>query len=462
MKMSNGQKLKSILKSILNKDIDQAEVYFSSSKTLKIDVLNQKVESIDKIRGQGLGIRIIKDKRLGFAYTSDFDESMLEDTINHAIENAKNSAADEFHSFPYKQKNRRTEEQKNQKTKKPKNQLNLYDQAINEIPIGKKVELALKAEESAYKSDKKVKKTEKVSYVDSEIEMQVANSNGINVNYKTNFCGADAQVIAVKNGEMEYGLGISFVKKFKDLEPISIGQEAAERAGQLLGAKPIRSQKLPLVIDPVVGAELIAVIASALSADAVQKGKSLFVNRINKIVAAKVVNLIDNGQLKNGLASAPFDAEGVATQENKLIEAGKLTTYLFNTYTANKGKTNSTGNAARGSFKTVPGIGTTNLYLKPGKEKPEAIIKSVKKGLYVTRVMGLHTANPITGDFSVGASGIMIENGKKTQAVRGITIAGNLIEMLKAIEVVGSDLRFIVDVGSPTLLISGITVAGSQ
>ncbi len=428
--------------------IDQAEVYLSSSKTLKIDVLNQKVESIDGIRDLGLGIRIIKDKKLGFAFTSDLDETVLEETIDQAIENAKSSEADEFNSLP------------NQLTNQPTNQLNLFDPKTEKTSVKEKIELTLKIEDSAYKSDKRIKKTEKVSYSDFESEVWIVNSNGVAVNFKINYCGAIADMIAVQNGEMEAGFGLDFVKKFDDFKPEKIGKEAAERAAGMLGAKAIPTQKLPLVLDPHVGTNILEVLANALSSDAVQKGKSLFMNRIGNEVGAEALSIIDNGRLPNGLASAPFDGEGVSTQETKLIENGILRYLFCNTYTAGKGKTKSTGNGVRESYMGLPAVGHTNLYIPAGSQNADEMIKSVGKGFYVQRVMGIHTANPISGDFSIGAAGFMIENGEKTYPVRGITIAGNLIEMLKAVEAVASDLRFITNVGSPTLLISEMTVGG--
>ena len=437
-----------ILKKILARKVDEAEVFLSSTKTLKADVLNQKTESLDEINDIGCGVRIIKDKKLGFAYTSDFDETSLEETVDQAIENAKSSEADGFNALP------------SSTVAQEESSAGYYDAEIARTPIDKKIQLALQIEEAAYKTDQRVKKTEKVSYSDSESEVWIVNSNGIDLNYKTNACGGYAQVIAVQNKEMEAGLGIDFVKKLDDFEPKKIGKEAAERATQLLGAKSIPSQKIAMVLDPSVGTQLLGVLSSALSADAVQKGKSLFADKIGKAVGSKVLSIIDNGRLPNGLATVPFDGEGVPTQETKLIESGKLNTYLFNTYTANKGKTNSTGNALRLSFKALPAIGPTNLYLEAGSQSPDAIIKSISQGFYVTRVMGIHTANPISGDFSIGAIGIMIENGEKSYPVRGITIAGNLIEMLKGVEAIASDLRFIMNLGSPTLLISGITLSG--
>jgi len=435
-----------ILESVQKKEVDQAEVYFSASKSLSIDVLNGKVEAVKEVEDIGIGIRVIKDKKLGFAYTSEFDETVLEDTINQAIANAKNTQADEYNFLP-----------NHQDTK----QLDLYDNKISEVSIKDKIELALKIEQSAYQADKRVKKTEKVQYSEGEAEVWVVNSNGVDAKYKSNLCGGFAQMIAGHEGSMEAGFGLDFVKKFTSFNPEAVGKEAAEQSTALLGAKSIASQKLPLVIDQHVGTEIISSLVAALSADAVQKGKSMFADKLGQMVGSKVLTIIDNGKLEDGLSTAPFDAEGVPTQETKLIADGKLNTFLFNTYTANKGKTKSTGNAVRGSFMGLPSIGTTNLYIPAGTQKPEAIIKSIKKGIFITKVMGMHTVNPISGNFSVGAAGIMIENGQKTYPVRGITIAGNLIEMLKQIEAVGSDLRFIEDVGSPTLLIHDMTVSGS-
>jgi len=432
-----------------NKAVDQAEVFYQKNKILKVSVMNGKLEDSDEVEDRGLGIRIIKGQKQGFAYTSDFDETVIETIIDQAIANASNSEADQYLSLP----------------EKPGainyNLSGLYDPAIKQTSIKDKIDLALMIESAAYQTDKRVKKTEKISYSDSEREIWIVNSNGINAKYKSNSCGAMAQVIAGHDGEMEYGAGLDFVKQFTNLDPLKIGQEAACKACELLSAKHLKSQKLPVILDPEVGTELLEVLLSPLTAEAVQKGKSLFVAKIGQSVGAEKLTIIDNGRLENAVGSSPFDDEGAPTQETKLIENGVLKNYLYNTYTAKKGQTKSTGNASRGSFMTLPGTGATNLYIQPGKNSANSIIKSIKKGLYITRVMGIHTANPISGDFSIGASGIMIEAGKKTYAVRGITIAGNLVELLSQIEEVGSDLRFFGNVGSPSLLISNISVSGA-
>jgi PmbA protein len=435
------------LKKALARSVDQAEVYLTSEKRNQIDVLDQKVETLDQVQELGMAVRVIKDQRLGFSYSSDLDINVIDEVIDQAVANAACAAVDGSNVLPG-----------------PPGQiadLPLYDPAIAITPVQKKIELALKVEETAYRTDPRIKKTEKVTYADVESEVWIINSNGLNAHFRSNYCGAHADVIAEKDGEMESGFGLGYFKNFGDLKAEEIGQEAAQKAVLLLGAKTIPSQKLPLIFDPWVGTQFLEVLSNALSSEAVQKGKSLFAGRAGKIIGAGTLNIIDNGRLSNGLAAAPFDGEGVATQETRLIDSGVLRSFLYNSYTAHKESRRSTGNAVRASFKSLPAVAPTNLYIDSGIISPDVIIRSVARGLYITRVMGIHTANPISGDFSLGAAGIMIENGERTYPVRGITVAGNLMDLLRSIEAIGSNLRFFTTLGSPTLLVSDLAVGGT-
>ncbi len=435
------------LKKSLKAGAGLAEVFIIKSSANKIDVLDQKIESTDSINDFGMGIRIIKDKRLGFSYTADFDPSSIDQTISKAIASAENTPADEFNILP--------------QPADEGSKLDIYDKEINNASIDKKIKIALEIEKTARGFDKRIKKTEKASYSDGESEVIIVNSNKVDISYKSNACGGSVEVIAEEGGLAEVGFGVDLVTKFSSLDPEKIGKEAGKRASELLGAKIIPSQKLALVFDPVVGMQFLGAIASLFSSDAVQKGKSLFKGKIGKTVGSKILSIIDNGRLENAVGSSPFDSEGVPTQETKLIESGTLKAYLYNCYTAAKDKVKSTGNGHRGSFKGLPEIGASNLYIEVGTSSPEDIIKKVKKGLLLKRVMGMHTVNPISGDFSVGAQGILIEGGKETYPVRGITIAGNLIEMLEKFEEIGNDLRFVGSIGSPTFLIPEISISGS-
>jgi PmbA protein len=205
---------------------------------------------------------------------------------------------------------------------------------------------------------------------------------------------------------------------------------------------------------------MLELLAGALQADQVQKGKSFLASKVGESIGAACLNLIDNGRLPRGLATAPFDAEGLPTQKTIILEKGKLKGFLYDSYTARKGKTRSTGNAGRASYKGTPSPEATNFYLEAGTQTPKQLISQVKSGIYVRNVMGLHTVDTISGDFSLGLMGERIENGQRTHAVRGVTMAGNLMDLFKNVEAVGSDLVFSGSVGSPTLWIRDVSVGG--
>jgi len=438
-----------VIKKAKAKNIDLAEAYVLWGNVTHIDILNQEIEASDILEDAGLGIRIVKDKKLGFSFSSELDKTGIDEALSKAVSNSSQVKPDKFNTLP----------KPSQASSFPE----IYDKEIKSIDIKEKIKIARSVEESAYKFDKRIKKTEKVSYSDDEYEVIIVNSEGVDISYKGTSFEVMAQVIAEEEGLLEAGYGVDATLWFKDLDPKKAGEEAAQRAVELLGAKGAGSQKIPLVLDPFIGAELLAALSSMLSSESTQKGKSLLAGKIGKKISSPNVSIIDDGKLKNGIASGPYDAEGVPTRETPIIENGTLSSYLYNIYTANKDRVKSTGNARRYSYKTLPIVSPSNIYIKNGNTSPDEIIKSTKKGFYVTKVMGMHTVNPISGEFSIGASGILIENGIKTIPVRGITISGNLIELLRSIEAVGSDLRFIpfgANIGSPTLLISGITISG--
>lgn len=434
-----------ILKACKNK-VDEAEVFAGNSQSTTIEILNQKIEALESSKDSGLGIRVIKNKRQGFAFCSDFSPDVIEDTIGQAIANAENSAEDKFYKIA------------DPSPKYPK--LKLFDPAIEKMSTEEKIKIALELEKSAYAFDPRIKKTEKVQFSSSEGEAFLISTNGHDLYQKVNHLGGFAEVISTRGKEAESGSAGESKLILKEFDPVFIGREAGQKAVELLGARKISSQKIPIVLDPEIGAELIASLSPNFSSENTQKGKSLFIGKVGQKVASSQLSIIDDGTLENHLGSEPFDGEGIATQRNIVIEKGRLNTLLYNTYTALKEGKKSTGNASRGGFSGGIYVGTTNLFVEAGKKSQKEILSGVKKGIYITRVMGMHTINPISGEFSIGASGLMIENGKKTFAVRGITIAGNLIHMLEAIEEIGSDLRFFSSIGCPTILINDISLGG--
>lgn len=424
----------------------QAEAFIIRSKELSIDVRQGQVETMKLSEDRGLGIRIFKEGRIGFAFTSDIGKEAVNDTVAQALKNSDKTTSDPYNGLP--------------EIVGSYPQLDLYDPEIHKVDVEEKINLAKKIEEIAQQYDQRITNTERSAYFDSEYEVFLANSLGVSASYKGAYCGAYVDVVAEEKGESQTGFGLQFILKYKDFDPEAVGREAAEKAVQKLGAKSISTRRGYIVLDPYVATNFLGVLAPALSAESVQKGKSLFVGKVGQKVASSKITLIDNGRMPGKIGSAPFDGEGVPTSETVLVSSGRLEGFLHNSYTSRKDKVSPTGNGTRGSFKSTPEIGTTNFYVQPGGVSKGEVIEGVNQGLYITEVMGMHTANPISGDFSVGASGIWIENGEFTYPVRGVAIAGNLLELLNNVEAVGNDLRFFGGKGSPTICIGGISISG--
>ncbi|MDS1030072.1 TldD/PmbA family protein [Bacillota bacterium LX-D] len=425
---------------------NMSEAYLETAKELNVEVSYQQVEAMKFADSQGLGMRVIINDKVGFAYNSDLSEEAMVATVKQAIANAEKNHIDEFNVLP--------------KPSSSYPKLSLLDSSIHETSIEEKIYLAKSIEKEAMAFDPRVKIIENCTYQDAVYSIALANSNGITNSYEGAYCGAYAYLVAEENGDSQTGFSLDYSLSFKKLDPAKIGRKAAFRAVNMLGAKEIRTQKSTVVLDPYVATNFLGIIAPSLSAEAVQKDKSIFAGKKGKKVSSDVITIVDDGTMEGAILSAPFDGEGIATSETVLIKDGILQNYLYNSYAACKEGVESTGNGIRSSFKSTPEIGTTNFFIKPGQKTKEQLIEEIPKGLYVTEVMGMHTANLISGDFSVGAAGILIENGKLTTPVRGVAIAGNVFTLLENIDSIANDLTFFVGSGSPTIRIANMTISG--
>jgi len=423
------------------------EAYILHSKALSIEVNNQEVETLKLAEISGVGIKTILDGRLGFAYSSALDRSSLEEVVGQSLANAKETTPDEYNVLP--------------EPGKYQEDLDLYDQRIGEVPVEEKIEQARLVERSAREYDPRVKRVRKASYQDSEYYVSLVNSLGLESSYRGNYCGVGAFVVAEDQGEVQTGWSMDINRKYDQLQAAKAGREAGEKAAIMLGATTVGSQRVPIVFDPYVATEFLDLMSNGLTAEAVQKGKSLFAGNLGQQVVSSALTIIDDGRLENGIDSAPVDGEGVPTSRNVLIAEGVLQKFLYNTYTAKKEGVKSTGNGIRGSFKGSAEVGTTNFFIQPGVVSLEELLAPIEKGFYVTEVMGMHTANPISGDFSLGASGIWIEKGQKTKPVRGVAIAGNILELMENVDLVANDLRFFGSTGAPTVRIKGMSISGA-
>ncbi|HUI45517.1 MAG TPA: TldD/PmbA family protein [Nitrospirota bacterium] len=426
---------------------DAAEVFLRSYSSTTIEIKDQKVDAFERARDIGAGLRLIVQGRLGFAFTTDLSDRALATLARAAFTNMQNTVPDPYHSIP-------------QKTAVPYHPVLIYDSDIVSLTEKEKIDRVMAMEREAFAVDKRIKHIRKAFASFSDAETLIMNSLGAEVSYKSTACSSSIEVVAEDGGESQAGSDFDVNRFYRKLEIEEVGRRAAQKALDLLGAKHIASVKAPVILEATVAQEFLSMMASGFSAESVQKKRSLFIGKLGADVASTAITVLDDGLREGGLGTAPCDDETVPMQRKTIIEKGRLALFLYNTYTANKDKTVSTGNGMRGGFKGLPGVGLTNLYIEAGRDSPDDLIASIDNGLYVTEVMGMHTANPISGDFSVGATGFWIEKGKKAYPVREIAIAGNILDLMKHVDAVGSDLRFSGRIGSPSLRIKELSIGG--
>lgn len=429
-----------------HKGAEAAEAFICKAKELNIEVRGGRVETMKLAEDSGLGLRVIREGKTGFSFTSDLSPAGVDEAAGQALENCMKTPEDPYQRLP--------------KPGQIYEKLDLYDPGIQKATIEQKIELARAMESAARSFDPRVKVIESSTYQDGEALVTIVNSHGMELSYHGALCGVYLALAAGEGDDSQTGFALDYTLKFDRLKPEEVGREAARRAVRMLGAAPVTTRRAAVVLDPYVAAGFLGLIAPALTGEAVQKGRSLFAGKLGDRVASPKLTAIDDGALPGGIASAPFDGEGVATSRTVLIDKGMLKGFLYNTYTAAKDGVQSTGNGVRSSFKGTPEVGITNFFFEAGDEPPEKLLLPIKSGIYVTEVMGMHTANPISGDFSVGVAGLLIENGELTRPVRGMAIGGNILDLLANVDGVGNDLKFFGGRGAPTLRVADITISG--
>lgn len=429
----------------------EAEAYIVHDLATQIRVRQGEVDQLSQSSSRGLGVRVIDAGRTGYAYTSNFSDASIEKTWRTAVELAKVATPDPQRALPEPQPI-------------PTEDLDIWDEMLADVPTTDKIALLKRVERAVLDYDPRVLLAEFCTYGDNITTVYLANSSGFAGQYgrTTSY----AYVMSVARGEeggMTNAFGMGASNRFLDLNAEAIGRDASEKAVSILGGQPVATQTATVVLDPSVGAQILGALASALSADAWQRKRSFLIDHMGQQVASDMVTLMDNGRLKGGLASAPFDGEGVVTSATRLIDEGVLQNLVYDSYAARKDGKVSTGNAQRGDHRGLPALGPSNFYMQPGHVSREDIIAGVERGLYVISVMQTGGIDPVTGDCSMGANGLWIENGRIVGPVGGVTIATSLDGFLQNITQVGSDLVFIPmfgAIGVPTLRVDNVTIGG--
>lgn len=447
-RLSNEEVVDRALAALTSARVETAEVFLRDAQSGSVDTKDGEIENVIARGERGLGVRVLDGERMGFAHSSDLAAEGIDACVELARRMSRITEPDPdlaIAGAPLE-----TED------------LAIHHPGLESRSLADRGSVALAVEKAAREADTRVTYFRKTTYSDAEVTTIIATTRGVRASYRETFCGAMTSPVASHGGERQIGYHGEGARRLEDLDPRRIGARAAERAVEKLGARPFPTQKLPVVLDPWMAMALLGAISPLFSADNVLKGRSLFAGKLGERVANERVTIVDDARRRGGLRSAPFDGEGVPTTRQTLVEGGVLRGYLTDQKTAKKMNTTSKGNARRGSYASPGRIGPSNFYIEAGTADATALVRGLGRALAVTSLLNLHTIDPVSGEFSLGATGTYLESGAAQHPVQGITIAGNLTHLLSSVSGVGSDLTFGPGgIGSPTLVVAELSIGGT-
>jgi PmbA protein len=429
---------------------EEVEAYVARGRSTEVKVFEGEVESLSSAESAGVGIRVIVDHRQGFAYAGSLDEEVVAETLEEARDNAAFGTADEYLSVASPDGVTPAD-------------LQLWRDELDQFPADQKVALALELERQVRAGDPRIRQVESSYWGDSAGESAVATSTGILASTRRTNCYVSAYAIAGEGSETQTGGGYSVGRAPSEISLAEAAADAVERATRLLGARKPSSQRLTVILEPRITATLLSVLGGTLNGEAVLKGRSLFAGRVGEDVSISGITLVDDPTDPEAYGASQYDAEGLACRRNLLIDGGVLQGFLYNTYAGRRAGTRSTGSAVRPGFKSGPGVGARALSIVPGGLSPEQILATVGNGLLVQSISGVHSGvNPISGDFSVGAEGMLVRDGALAEPVREITIASTIQRMLKGVVAIGNDIeRLPSSATGLTLALDDVSMSGA-
>jgi PmbA protein len=429
---------------------EQVEAYVARSRDTDVVVYGGEIESLSSSTSEGVGVRVVAGGRQGFAYAGSLDDAVVAETFAEARDNAAFATVDQFVGLAEPEAVAAAE-------------LDLWRDDLLEFPASSKVELAMELERRVLGADARIRTVESAGYGDGALETAVATSTGIAASSRRTGCHVSAYALAGNGDETQSGGGYSVGRTQSELDLDKATADAAERSTRLLGARKPPSARLTVVLDRRVSTTLLSILGGTLNGESVLKGRSLFAQRVGEEVGTASLTLVDDPTDPHAYGAASHDAEGLACRRNVLIAGGVLERFVYNTYAGRRAGVASTGCAVRGGFKSAPGVGCRALSLAPGHQTQEEILAQVGSGLLVQSISGVHSGvNAVSGDFSVGAEGLMIRDGQLAEPVREITIASTIQRMLKAVVAVGNDLEWLPgSAAGVTLAIADMSMSGA-
>ncbi len=429
---------------------EEVEAYAAWQRETDVRVFQGEVESLASAESAGVGVRVVAGGRQGFAFVGDLDEKLAREALEEARDNARFATPDEHVGLA-----------------RPDGRapvaLELWREGLAAVPTDAKIALAVELERAVRGLDRRIRQVVSSDYGDAQVEAAIATSTGIAATTRRTTAYVSADAVAGEGEDTQTGGGYSVGREVADLDVAVAARDAVGRATRLLGATKPPSARLTVVFDRRVTATLLAVLSGTLSGEEVAKGRSLFAERLGEEVAAASITLVDDPTNPLAFGASRVDAEGLACRPNLLIDRGRLAGFLYDTYSARLAGTASTASAVRGGFKSTPGVGARALALSPGELDQEAILGLVGDGLFVQSISGVHSGvNPVSGDFSVGAEGLLIRGGALAEPVREITIASTIQRMLQHVVAVGSDVEWLPSLAAGvSLAVGGVAMGGA-
>ena len=437
-----------LFKKAIDAGFNECEVYYSDGESISISVYEGEVEKYNLSKSFGLSFRGKINGKMGYSFTEILDESAIDMLINSA-KNSANLIENDDVQFIYE-------------GDEIYSKVKTYSKELENIDPGEMIDLAIDLEKEAKSYSDKVVNINgcKISY--SSSNYGIYNTKGLELSIKGNILTSYVVPVVEDESGKNDGVGYVVASSIDEVNPKIIAKEGVEEALSKLGGKSIPSGSYKTIMYNEAMVQLLETFASTFSGDAAQKGLSLLKGKEGEMVASPIVTIIDDPLMDDGLSSAPFDDEGVATFTKGLISNGKLITLLHNLKTAHKQGVKTTGNGFKSSYASSVGVSESNLYLQKGSMSLDDLMKEINEGVIITDLAGLHSgANTVSGDFSLAAKGFYVENGKKSFPVEQITVAGNYFDLLKNITAIGNDLKFpMSNVGSPSVIVEGLSIAG--
>ena len=428
---------------------EQIEAIAVEGSNTSVRAYGGEVESFTVAGNTGIGIRVIRDQRTGFAWAGSLDPDVIAATLADARDNSAFTEPDEWAGLAEPDGVEPAD-------------LDLWRDGAASMSADEKVKMALELEQATTTRDPRVASVRTAMYMDAIGEGAVATSTGIRVSNRSSIAYFMVSALGRDGDDTTTGGGLSVGRQPQDLSIDEAADDAIERAVQMLGASKPASQKVTLVLEPRLTATFLSVVGGMLNGESVLKGRSPFTDRVGEPIASPLLTFVDDPTDARSLGADAVDGEGLATRRIELVSEGVLQGFLHNSYTARRAGTTSTGSAVRG-YKSIPAVGAQALAVAPGEGDLESLLASVENGLLVNSMLGLHSGvNPISGDFSVGVEGLMIRNGQRAEPIKEATIASAIQRMLLEIAAVGADLEWTPGgTGGVTLVIPDVSLSGS-